>query len=117
MKNLLLVYSLPTLASVGVHTDCLYLTPLIHTTTLPFGHQTPPAFIHESHDIAHVSRGMSVALQYLWSRPVIRNDTGANTAHIHRFRTWLMDVGGLVRYNQNEASHSSVIHNVAFLSQ
>ena len=30
---------------------------------------------------------------------------------MHRFRTWRMDVGGLGRYNQNEASQSSVFHN------
>ena len=33
---------------------------------------------------------------------------------IHRFRTWRMDAGGLGRYNQNEASQSSIVYIAAF---
>ena len=33
---------------------------------------------------------------------------------IHRFRTWRMDAGGLGRYNQNEASQSSILYIAAF---
>ena len=33
---------------------------------------------------------------------------------IHRFRIWRMDAGGLGRYNQNEASQSSILYIAAF---
>ena len=45
------------------------LTPLIQTTTWPFGHQMPPFLTQELHAMKHVSCGISSARQYLWRRP------------------------------------------------